>query len=81
MIFLVSWTVPETPRFLAMKGKHEQALKNLCILRQLPVDHPSIVSEILEVRGQLESEQESTRGSSFWGKRRNLSRFQPIAIA
>ncbi|KAJ5824536.1 hypothetical protein N7447_006876 [Penicillium robsamsonii] len=72
IIFLVSWTVPETPRFLSMRGKHEQALKNLCILRQLPADHPSIVSEMLEVRSQLESEQESSCGSSFWGKLKEL---------
>jgi hypothetical protein len=72
VIFLASWTVPESPRFLVMKGKDEEALTNLCTLRQLPIDHPSISSEILDVRDQLEREQESTRGSSFYGKVKEL---------
>ncbi|KAJ5294587.1 hypothetical protein N7508_009408 [Penicillium antarcticum] len=72
VIFLASWTVPESPRFLVMKGKDEEALTNLCTLRQLPMDHPSITSEILDVRDQLEREQESTRGSSFYGKLKEL---------
>lgn len=36
------------------------------------MDHPTITSEILDVREQLEREQESTRGSSFWGKSKEL---------
>lgn len=55
-----------------MKGKDELALKNLCMLRGLPPDHPSISMEILDVRNQLEREQESTRGPSFWGKVKEL---------
>lgn len=55
-----------------MKGKHEEALKNLCTLRQLPIDHPSIRCEILNARDQLERELESTHGSSFWGKLKEL---------
>ncbi|RJE18878.1 MFS quinate transporter, partial [Aspergillus sclerotialis] len=72
VIFLASWGIPESPRFLIMKGKHEKALKNLCTLRKLPADHPSITSEILDVRDQLEREQESTRGPSFLGKCKEL---------
>ncbi|OJJ80606.1 uncharacterized protein ASPGLDRAFT_1502171 [Aspergillus glaucus CBS 516.65] len=72
VIFLASWTVPESPRFLTMKGKHEEALENLCTLRQLPIDHPSIRCEILNARDQLERELESTHGSSFWGKPKEL---------
>lgn len=72
VIFIASWTVPESPRFLVMRGKHEQALKNLCTLRQLPSDHPIIMSEILDIRDQLGHEQESTRGSSLWGKLKEL---------
>ncbi|CAI7583453.1 unnamed protein product [Penicillium bialowiezense] len=72
VIFLASWTVPESPRFLVMRGKHEEALKNLCTLRQLPSDHPSVMSEMLDIRDQLDNEQESTRGSSLWGKLKEL---------
>ncbi|KAJ5788219.1 hypothetical protein N7457_003209 [Penicillium paradoxum] len=72
VIFLLSWTVPETPRFLVMKGKHEEALTNLCALRKLPADHPSIMSEMAEIRDNIETEQESTHGSSFLGKMKEL---------
>lgn len=55
-----------------MNWEHEKALKNLCKLRNLPEDHPNITSEIIDVREQLEREQESTRGPSFWGKTKEL---------
>ncbi|KAK9350340.1 general substrate transporter [Lipomyces doorenjongii] len=71
-IFILSWTVPETPRWLIMKGRDEQALANLCKLRQLPADHPLIQIEIIEVKEQLEREKEGTHGTSRWGKVREL---------
>lgn len=55
-----------------MKGRHEEALKNLCTLRQLPEDHPFVQTELLDVREQLEREREATLGSSRWGKLREL---------
>lgn len=55
-----------------MKGRHEQALKNLSLLRQLPEDHPFVQNELLDVREQLEREREATLGSSRWGKLREL---------
>lgn len=72
LIFIASWTIPETPRFLVMRGRHEEALANLCKLRKLPAEHPHVQTEILDVRDQLEREQESTRGSSGWGKFKEL---------
>jgi hypothetical protein len=68
----MSWFVPETPRYLVMSGKHEEALKNLCKLRQLPADHPFVQDELLDVTEQLEREQEATMGTSRWGKFREL---------
>ncbi|KAK9384648.1 general substrate transporter [Lipomyces mesembrius] len=72
LIFLLSWTVPETPRYLIMKGRHEQALTTLCRLRQLPEDHPLIQTEFIDVKEQLERENESTHGTSRWAKVREL---------
>jgi len=72
MLFLLSWSVPETPRWLIMKGKDAQALKNLCRLRQLPESHPFVQNELLDVKEQLEREKEATMGASRLGKLREL---------
>jgi Sugar (and other) transporter len=55
-----------------MKGRHDQALQNLCFLRQLPEDHPFVQNELMDVREQLEREREATLGTSRWGKFREL---------
>ncbi|KAF2721338.1 high affinity glucose transporter RGT2 [Polychaeton citri CBS 116435] len=41
--------LPETPRFLIKKDKHEKAARALSTLRRLPVDHPAIVEELGEI--------------------------------
>lgn len=71
-ILLMSFTVRETPRYLTMKNKPEEAVAALCKLRQLPADHPFVQSEIIGVREQLEREREATHGVSRWGKIREL---------
>lgn len=68
----MSFTVTETPRYLTMKNKPEEATAALCKLRQLPEDHPFIQSELLGVKEQLEREAEATHGVSRWGKVREL---------
>ncbi|KAI1283853.1 high-affinity glucose transporter RGT2 [Xylaria sp. FL0933] len=51
MLFL-----PETPRYLIKKGKHEQAARSLGKLRRLPADDPSIASELAEISANHEFE-------------------------
>ncbi|KAJ5172862.1 Major facilitator superfamily domain general substrate transporter [Penicillium capsulatum] len=71
--FLVlSFTIPETPRYYTIKGKHERAEKTLSKLRGLDSSHPYIQAEIIGIRNQLEREQEATHGVSRWGKVREL---------
>jgi MFS family permease len=55
-----------------MKGRHEQALTNLCKLRKLPEDHPFVQSELIDVKDQIEREKEATHGTSRWAKIREL---------
>ncbi|KAL2843726.1 general substrate transporter [Aspergillus pseudoustus] len=69
---LLSFTVPETPRYYTIAGKHEQAEKSLIKLRNLDSSHPYIQAEIISIREQLEREQEGLRGVSRWGKIREL---------
>ncbi|KAK4050195.1 hypothetical protein OIO90_005177 [Microbotryomycetes sp. JL221] len=49
--------VPETPRFLMSKGKHEQAQKVLCKLRRLPAEHPYLQWEFKQTQAQVEAEE------------------------
>ncbi|OOQ86283.1 Sugar transporter family protein [Penicillium brasilianum] len=71
--FLVlSFTIPETPRFYTIKGKHEMAEKALANIRCLEASHPYLQAEIVGIRNQLEREQEASHGVSRWGKVREL---------
>lgn len=48
--------LPETPRWLIMKGKHEKAARAFSRLRKLDPTHPAIVDELNEVRANHEYE-------------------------
>ena len=48
--------LPETPRYLIKKGKHDQAAKSLSRLRRLDVDHPALVEELAEIEANYEYE-------------------------
>lgn len=57
LILIVGMTIlPETPRYLVKKGRHDKALKALARLRRLPTDHPSIVHELDEIEANHEFE-------------------------
>ncbi|KAI8969312.1 general substrate transporter [Mycotypha africana] len=57
MVFL-----PESLRWLALKGRAEDVKKNLLRLRDLPEDHPSITEELCEINVAAEFERESKSG-------------------
>lgn len=48
--------LPETPRFLIKKGKHERARQSLVFLRRLPADHPYIEAELAEIQANYNYE-------------------------
>lgn len=48
--------LPETPRFLIKQDNHDKAIKSLTFLRRLPPDHPALISEYEEIRGNYEYE-------------------------
>lgn len=56
IIIFGSILLPETPRQLVRQGKYDQAAKSLSRLRRLNVDHPAIVEELAEIRGNHEYE-------------------------
>jgi hypothetical protein len=58
--------VPETPRYLINRGKSEQGLMNLTLLRKLPADHPYVLTEFQEIEAQFFHEQEAHKGHNYW---------------
>ena len=67
IIFILSFFNYESPRFLVKSGKDEHAIVNLARVRNLPVDHPVVVSEIAEIQAQLNEEKEATMGLGWKG--------------
>ena len=75
-LFLVMF-MPESPRYLLLCGKEDEALKVLSALEELPTDHEDIRREILLIKNTVIR---MAGGSSFsalftMGKERNLHRF------
>ena len=58
---------------MAHQGRrHEEALKNLAQLRNLPADHPYVQTEIIDINDQLNREREATMGTSWLGPVREM---------
>jgi hypothetical protein len=67
IIFVLSFFQYESPRYLIKKRRLEQAVTNMTRIRRLPADHPYIVEEIAAINGQLQEEQEATKGQGPLG--------------
>jgi SP family sugar:H+ symporter-like MFS transporter len=48
--------LPESPRYLLLKGRQEQARKALSVLTSRPVDSPEVDQECLDISMALEAE-------------------------
>lgn len=57
--------IRESPRWLYSRGKREQALKNLCWIRQLPADDLYVVEEVADIDAALEA-QAAGYGVGIW---------------
>lgn len=55
----------ESPRWLFTKGRREEALRNLCWIRNLPADHIYMVEEIAAIDAQIEHDRIHI-GPGFW---------------
>ena len=55
--------LPESPRYLLLKGRHAEARKALARLMSLPADSPQVEAEAVEIGLALESEMKDGAGS------------------
>ncbi|CAK7894229.1 high-affinity glucose transporter 1 [[Candida] anglica] len=55
----------ESPRWYMKIGNPEMAAKNLSKIRNLPVDHPYILSEIADINEQVNLEKHETEGTTI----------------
>lgn len=76
IIIALSFGAIESPRWLVKVHKHEKAAHNLSRLRNLPVDHWYVQSELLDINNQLEREQEATAGTTWLGPLKELVTFK-----
>jgi sugar porter (SP) family MFS transporter len=65
LLLLGAFWIKESPRWLFTKGRREQALKNLCWIRNLPADDLYIVEELAAIDAQIEHERVHV-GAGFW---------------
>ncbi|EME49745.1 hypothetical protein DOTSEDRAFT_68502 [Dothistroma septosporum NZE10] len=72
IIAVTSFFAIESPRWLCQVGRKEQAAANLSKLRNLPVFHTYVQSELLDITAQLEREREATLGAHWTGVIREL---------
>lgn len=71
-IFILSFTVRESPRYLAKVGRNDEALNTMSIIRNLPPDHPYIQSEMRGIHDQLAREREATLNLRWFGPLKEL---------
>ena len=65
IIFILSFfCMEESPRWLMLKGREDDAIKSLVALRGLPIDHPRVASEFHEIRTQIQEEHNKFGGGS-----------------
>ncbi|CCX34490.1 general substrate transporter [Pyronema domesticum] len=62
----------ESPRWLARTDQWEKAATTLAKVRNLPVEHEYVQSELAEIRENLEHEQRLIAGSGFWDLQKEM---------
>lgn len=62
VILILTLTAIESPRYLVSRGRREEALKSLCVLRNLPAGDPYVTRELSGIEAQYEEEMEARVG-------------------
>jgi len=64
IFLIIVWFLPETPRFLLMKNRDEEALETLSKIREKSKDEPNVASEFNEMSTKLKKDM--TQGIMTW---------------
>lgn len=72
MLLLGMFFMPESPRWLMKKGRHDRAGEILSHVRNLPVDHEYIQYELQDMQAQIDRERHAVGGASFTAKLKEL---------
>ncbi|KAJ9322475.1 hypothetical protein DTO027B5_7982 [Paecilomyces variotii] len=64
--FIASFFLTETPRYLASKGRHQEAREALARLRGTTTSDPSIDAELAEIETQIRARAADLAGASTW---------------
>lgn len=66
LLFVGSFFLVESPRWLVSRDRRTSALRNLCYLRHLPDDAPYVIDEFKSIEVAIAHEK-SLAGAGFWG--------------
>ncbi len=66
LLFISIFFCPESPRWLASQDNWDAASSTLAKVRNLPVNHIYVQSELLEMKTQLDAERGRAGGNSYW---------------
>nr|SIP56032.1 putative Sugar Porter [Yarrowia yakushimensis] len=72
LLFIGSFFINESPRWLMKIGKEELAVETLSKIRHLPVDDMYVQGEVVEVREQIEREKQALSGTNVWSLLKEL---------
>ena len=83
---------PDSPRWLLLRERDEEAIATLARVRHLPADHPSVIAESLEIRASILLENTYARdhfgglsgirleAAQYMSMLKNYGRFKRLAI-
>lgn len=58
LIVAASFALYESPRWLSLVGRDDEAIQTLVALRGLPANHPRVISELEDIRQQVEGQRQ-----------------------
>lgn len=67
----IPFFIKESPRWLVTRGRREEAIKNLCIIRGLSADDAYLIEEINAIDIQVEHDRTAV-GEGFWAPFRQV---------